>query len=400
MKQLLKPGSIVVVLGPGGVGKTTVAAALGLAGARAALETAVLTVDPARRLRDALGLPRLGVTPSRIDGRRLRAAGLDPRLPFHAIAHDPKATWDGLVARFVPTTAARDQILANSFYRNLTGGFAGAENYAALEQLLTLHEGGRFALEIVDTPPAAQAFDFIEAPANLAKLLASRSARFVFNWSKFSRASGFSLANRLARRIFEELEKFAGARPLTAIADFFAAAGDALTAITNRMRTVDAMLHSGAVRFIIVTTSADDRLREAHELVRELKARRLKLAAIVINRACDELLLDAVIERRSPPTPPYQRTIAELRRRARSDGLSGAGRTDLMTFLEVHAVHQGAALQRMAQFQSSLPADLLCAILPELGPAANTLDGLVRIADRLARSPSYRALLRRFAEPV
>jgi anion-transporting ArsA/GET3 family ATPase len=398
VKQILKPGSIIVVLGPGGVGKTTVAAALGLAAAQNGRATAVLTVDPARRLRDALGLQRLGATPSRIDARRLRSAGLDPRLPFHAIAQDSKTTWDGLVERFVPTAAARDQILKNSFYQNLTGGFAGAENYAALEQLVALHETARFAVEIVDTPPATQAFDFIEAPAHLAKLLASRSARFVFNWLKAGRRGGLGIANRLARRIIGELEKFAGARPLSSIADFFAATGDALAAITDRMRAADAMLHSDAIRFVVVTTSAEDRLRETRDILRELTTRRLRLAGVVINRACDEATLQALSKPRALATASYQSAIAELRGIAGNRNRSDARLAGLLDFLEDYAAQQRAAITRIRQFLGQLPDAGEVAILPEIGPAVNSLTGLAKIADRLTQSPSYRVLFGRFAK--
>jgi len=126
VSQLFKPGSIVVVLGPGGVGKTTVAAALGMAAALAHLETAVITVDPARRLRDALGLAGAASRPYRLDRRRLRAAGLDPELRLSVMALDVKATWDRLVERYIKGPEARRQIFANAFYRNLTERFAGA----------------------------------------------------------------------------------------------------------------------------------------------------------------------------------------------------------------------------------------------------------------------------------
>ncbi len=180
VKELLKQGSTIILLGPGGVGKTTVAAALGIAAARARLDTAMITVDPARRLRDALGLERLTAQPTRIDSRRLAAAGLDPRLKLSAMVLDVKRAWDGLVERFVKTQAARDRILKNPFYRSLTEQFAGAEAYAALEQLYELHCAARFDFEIVDTPPAAHAFEFIQAPAHLIRLLDSRAARWLF----------------------------------------------------------------------------------------------------------------------------------------------------------------------------------------------------------------------------
>jgi anion-transporting ArsA/GET3 family ATPase len=142
VKDLLKPRSVLVVLGSGGVGKTTIAAALGIAAATARLRTAVITVDPARRLRDALGLPRLGGKPTRIDARRLRAAGLDPALKLSAMMLDVKGEWDAMVTAHVADPAIRRRILNNAFYQSLSTRFAGSDAYAALEALHDLHETG------------------------------------------------------------------------------------------------------------------------------------------------------------------------------------------------------------------------------------------------------------------
>ncbi|MGZ6228971.1 MAG: ArsA-related P-loop ATPase, partial [Candidatus Binataceae bacterium] len=139
MKDLLKPRSVVVVLGSGGVGKTTIAAALGVAAATTRLRTAVITVDPARRLREALGLLRLGGKPTRIDARRLRAAGLDSALKLSAMVLDVKGEWDAMVAEHVADPAVRRRILDNAFYQSLSTRFAGSDAYAALEALHDLH---------------------------------------------------------------------------------------------------------------------------------------------------------------------------------------------------------------------------------------------------------------------
>ena len=147
--------------------------------ATAHLRTAVITVDPARRLREALGLPRLGGRPTRIDARRLRAAGLDPALKLSAMVLDVKGEWDAMVAAHVADPAIRRRILDNAFYRSLSTQFAGSDAYAALEALHDLHEEGRFDLEVVDTPPAAHAFEFVQAPARLMRLLDSRAARWL-----------------------------------------------------------------------------------------------------------------------------------------------------------------------------------------------------------------------------
>src|SRR5215469_15012461 len=127
------------MLGSGGAGKTTIAAALGVAAAREGLNTALITVDPARRLRDALGMQRLSAQPTRLDRRRLLAAGLDSSIRLSAMMLDVKRTWDALVHELVASPEARRRILENPFYRSLTQQFAGAEAYAALAQLDELH---------------------------------------------------------------------------------------------------------------------------------------------------------------------------------------------------------------------------------------------------------------------
>ena len=385
MKKLLKSGSVVIVLGAGGVGKTTIAAALGLAGAQAGHRTGVITVDPARRLRDALGMPRLGAKPTSIDPRRLRRAGLDPQLQFFAMMHDTKATWDGLVERFVEAPEARKRIVENPFYCNLTRNFAGAENYASVEQLYSLHETGRLELEVVDTPPAVQAFAFIEAHEHLIRLLGSPSARFIGSWRNLKKPAGLNLMDRLARRIVAELEKFAGVQPLSAIADFFADAGDSLEAIVARMRSANALLRSDAVSFVLVTTPESDRLQEAASIVRDLHARRLRLAAVVVNRVCDERFIAPELGRkRRDQTARYRRAIGELQS---SPGSSGDPRsvTSLFDFLQEYVSQQEAARARVAGFISGLPGEVEKMLVPEMSSGAIGLEGLADIARVIAK---------------
>jgi anion-transporting ArsA/GET3 family ATPase len=388
VKELLKPGSIIIVLGPGGVGKTTIAAAIGLAAARAGFPTAVLTVDPARRLRDALGLERLEGQPHRLDARRLRAAGLDPRLAFSASTLDVKATWDGMVERYLPAGAARRQILENSFYRNLTQRFAGAESYAALEQLRVMHDGGAFAIEVVDTPPAIHAFDFIEAPDHLARLLDSGAARWLMNWSGPAARHRTPLSSRIARMIVAQLEEFAGSRPLSAIAEFFGAAAEAIDVIRQRMLDAAGLLRSPAVRFVLVTTAEEDRLCETQAIARQLKTEKLHLAAVVINRVADQKTLAALVE--APGRlPPHLREIARLRAVNVTDRLR-----PITHFLEDHAAAQGASIIRAARFSDEIPARVEVIVVPEFEDAIADLPGLARGADWLTGATADRCFLK------
>ena len=393
MKELLKKGSIIVLLGPGGVGKTTVAAALGLAAAGVGLDTAVITIDPARRLRDALGIERLSSRPSRLDGRRLRAAGLDPSLPLSAMMLDVKRTWDDMVEQFVKSPAARRRIFENSFYRNLTRQFAGAEAYAALAQLYDVHAAHRFGLEIVDTPPAAHAFEFIEAPDHLVRLLDSRSAQWLFAAHDAAGRGALGLAGRAARFVVDQIENFAGAKMLSSISDFFAAAADAAGAMSDRFRKTETLLRSSVAGFVLVTTPAEDRLREALELVHRMGSERLPLRAIVLNRMLDERAWDAL--RAAPRRKPIHleeidRLRETLGREIVADGRLGA----IVGRLENYGENRRGEIERAARFARELPSRIRLMAAPEVEMGVRDLRAIAKVAAALRENPDAREFLR------
>ena len=382
LNNLLSKGSIPILLGTGGVGKTTIAAALGLAGASAGLDAAVITVDPTRRLRDALGLARLGGHPARIGKQQLRAAGLDPALKLSAMMLDVKGAWDAVVERFVTNKATRGRIFENPFYQSLTTEFAGSEAFAALQQLYDLHQAGAFELEIVDTPPASHAFEFLQAPARMIRLLDSRTARWLFTPSLSAGRIAMKLASNAARFVVRELERFAGKSVLSTIADFFAAMADSMDSIVDRLRKTEALLHSPAVRFILVTTAEADRLRQARELIDEMDSEKLKLSAIVINRFLDERTLNSLADSGGHPLAHLEE-IAELRSEADSrshrDG-ADASLARLADYFEAYRAETLEEIQRVADFARRLPKDVKLAIAPKIEAGVLDLGALARVA--------------------
>ena len=376
MKDLLKPRSVLVVLGSGGVGKTTIAAALGIAAATARLRTAVITVDPARRLREALGLPRLGGKPTRIDARRLRAAGLDPALKLSAMMLDVKGEWDAMVTAHVADPAIRQRILDNAFYQSLSTRFAGSDAYAALEALHDLHETGKFDLEVVDTPPAAHAFEFVQAPARLIRLLDSQAARWLIKPAGQSASLALRLAARITSYVARELERFAGGGTLSSIADFFADAAGAAERITARMQTVAALLRSPAVRFVLVTTPAPDRLRQTRKLIDKMESEGLHLGAIVINR-----FLDETIYRGFSFTHDHALDdIPQLRAALDADDAGDAGLAETLAYLESYRARAEEDIRRVKRFVDGLPARVKVALAPEIRPGTPSLAALARLA--------------------
>jgi len=366
------------LLGTGGVGKTTIAASLGMASAESGRDTAVVTIDPARRLREALGLRHLDGRPTRIDKRRLERAGLDPELGLFAMVLDVKRQWDALVEQFIADPATREHIFANRFYRTLAGQLAGSDAYAALEQLYDIHGSKRFEITIVDTPPAAHAFEFIQAPGRMARLLDSGAAR-LFSAAPSMPGSGLTLglARRATRFVIDQLERFTGTEVLSSIADFFASAAAATGALSERFHKTETMLHSPTVHFMIVTTAEPDRLRHARELIDELAREGLSPAAVIVNRFLDEEGWDAADH--------DQRTVKPG---ARSAGPRAASDRDpelraTIEYLENYQRGLDAAAVRVEQFARGLPEDIELAAAPELAIEAADLAALQRIAGRL-----------------
>jgi anion-transporting ArsA/GET3 family ATPase len=392
VKELLKKGSIVIMLGTGGVGKTTLAAALGLAGAMSNLNTAVITVDPARRLRDALGLDHLGGKPTRLNGARLARAGLNPSLELSAMVLDVKGTWDALVERFVGDPSARRRILENSFYRSLTEQFAGSDAYAALEKLHDLHDAGGFAFQIVDTPPADHAFEFIQAPAHLIQFLNSRAGRWLFTPYLTAGRAAMKLLGRVTQFIFSELERFAGFGVLSAVAEFFAAAAGAVDSISDRFRKTQALLHSRAVHFVMVTTAEEDRLREARGLVDDIESEGLHLDAIVINRFLDERSWRALILDPGKPIEQLEE-IAKLRAALDPELAADQRLGAIVEYLEGYDAQVCEEIRRVRRFARDLPARVRLALVPDIGAGVGDLSGLRRIADALTQAEADRSAL-------
>ena len=389
MKELLRKGAIVVLLGSGGVGKTTMAAALGLAAAREGLNTALITVDPARRLREALGLEQLSAVPVRLDRRRLRAAGLDSSIRLSAMMLDVKRTWDTLACEFVKSPEARRLLLENPFYRSLTQQFAGAEAYAALEQLDELHRSGQFDLQIVDTPPAAHAFEFFEAPRHLVRLLDSPAARWFFTQDAAPSRNALTIASRAARFVLTQLETFTGTHTLSAISDFFGLAAEATAGLSERFHKTEAMMHSASVSFVLVTTPAEDRLYQALELATLMQRQNFSLRAIVLNRMLDERTFGALRSRRRR-FPAHLAEIARLRRTLdENDPKFGA----LVSYFDGYREHQMLEVQRAIRFAQKLPPSIALALTPAIEPGVRDLRSVAAISSILTNSISGRKFL-------
>jgi len=382
LKDLLTKGSIAILLGTGGVGKTTIAAALALAGAAANLNTAVITVDPSERLRDALGLARLGGQPTRIGARQLASAGLDSQLQLSAMMLDVSGAWDAIVERFVADPATRQRVFENPFYKSLTAEFAGSEAFAALQRLYDLHQTHAFELEVVDTPPASHSFEFLQTPARMIRLLDSRTARWLFTPSLSAGRIAMKVASEAARFVVREIERFAGSNVLSTITDFFAAMAESMDAIVDRLQKTEALLHSPAIKFVMVTTPEPDRIRQARELLAQMDAEGLKLSGIVINRFLDERTWSAIAGSGGSPLS-HLAEISQLRLSLSKDGADANGLGRMVSYFEEYRDRTLDEVERVAAFARELPKGVKLAIAPEIEAGVRDLAALSRVSGYL-----------------
>ncbi|MGA7870455.1 MAG: ArsA-related P-loop ATPase, partial [Candidatus Binatus sp.] len=297
--------------------------------------------------------------------------------------------WDAIVERFVADPVMRRRIFDNPFYKSLTAEFAGSEAFAALQRLYDLHQTHAFELEVVDTPPASHSFEFLQTPARLIRLLDSRTARWLFTPSLSAGRIAMKVASEAARFVLRELERFAGGNVLSTIADFFAAAADSMDAIVDRLHKTQALLHSPAVRFVMVTTAEPDRILQARELLAQMGAEGLKLAAIVVNRFLDErtFLETARVARESSAVADsagrplsHLAEISELRSSLARDGADANGLGRLVRHFEEYRDRTLDEIERVARFARELPPGVKLAIAPEIEGGVRDLAALSRVS--------------------
>jgi anion-transporting ArsA/GET3 family ATPase len=282
---LLATKEIVVACGPGGVGKTTTAAAAAvMAAVRHGSKVLVLTVDPARRLADALGLDGIGNTEHRVPDEAFRAAGLKPRGQLWAAMLDTKESWDELIRRQAPDKQSRDEILANPLYQNISGKFVQSHDYIAMERLFEIHSEGDYDLIVVDTPPTRNALDFLDAPQRMADFFSSRLLRWLIVPYR-SR-----LVNVATKPFYQIADRILGTEFLADISEFFILFQSMYDGFVERSESVGRLLSDRRTTFVVVSTLEAVPLREAEYFAEQLTSRKLHLGAIVLNKVLPDYL--------------------------------------------------------------------------------------------------------------
>jgi anion-transporting ArsA/GET3 family ATPase len=271
---------VLVCVGAGGVGKTTTSAALALGLARRGQKVAVVTIDPARRLASALGLTELPSEPRRIEPELFAEQGITIEGELWAMMLDAKRTFDELIARLAPDEHAREEILANPVYRELSTAVAGSHELSAIAKLYELHEEHDFDVIVLDTPPSRNALDFLDAPSRLLGFLEGRALQ-VFLGPGGLTARLFGRGTALVFAIFARIT---GVDMLGELSHFFRSLSGVIDGFGERTRDVAALLRAPHTSFLIVTSPEVEPAREATFLADRLAAAGMPLGELIVNR--------------------------------------------------------------------------------------------------------------------
>jgi len=360
-----------VTAGAGGVGKTTVAASLAVGAALAGRRVAVLTIDPARRLADALGLGQLTGELRRVQPALFEAAGLAATGELWAMMLDVHTTSDQMVHRFAPDPETARAILENKYYRYFSTSLSGSQEYMAIEQVRALADDGRFDLIVLDTPPAADALEFLDAPDRLVEALDSKAMQML----QSGRHGGFGarLLGRGRELVVRSLNTLTGGQFLEELVEFLAVFGSILDALKEASQSVRVLLRAPTSRFLLVTAPTASTVDEALHFQTTLASRGLPFGGFIANRVHVPYpdVPDAVLPglaARLPADVPLAERLALLERLA--CGLRAHGRM---------ADRDADALKRLAE-----AAGTPCAVVPLFPLDVRDLAGLARVARHLA----------------
>ena len=293
LDRLIGGATVVVCCGSGGVGKTTTAAVIGLHVARSGRRAVVVTIDPARRLADALGLPDgLAAEPQRID---VEASG-----ELWAMMLDTAAAFDGIVRRNAADAEQAERILANRFYRNISGALSGTQEYMAAETLHQLHADERFDVVVVDTPPSRNALDFLEAPSVLARFLDHR----LFKLLMLPARRSFRVVNAATQPLLRAIGRVVGSDVLADAVAFFQSFAGMEGGFRRRAEEVIRLLRSDETSYVIVASPHRDTVTEAVWFAAQLADHGITRVAGVANRVHPPFGEGTAREARALPRPP------------------------------------------------------------------------------------------------
>lgn len=301
LDEIVMSRRIVVCVGSGGVGKTTTSAVLALHAAMRGRKVLVLTIDPARRLANSLGVEELDNEERRIPIEEFEAVGLVPEGELWAMMLDMKRSFDRLVDRYAPDEQTRQKIYDNRLYHYFSTSLAGTQEYSAMERLHELYEEGDYDLIVLDTPPSGHALDFLEAPRRMADAIENSALQWLYRPSLAARKFGVGLFNIGTTYVLKTISRFTGAELLTELGTFLSNFKHMFDGFRSRARRIREVLASEKTSFLIVTSPDPITVDEARFLRRKLDEEQIPFGGFVVNRVHTPYLPREELE-----TPPAE----------------------------------------------------------------------------------------------
>ncbi len=395
LSSLMASKEIAVFCGSGGVGKTTMAAAVAaMSAAELGGRVLVLTVDPARRLATALGLSGIGNVETEVGSEVFAACGVRPRGQLFAAMLDTKRSWDDLVRRYAPDAETAYEILANPLYVNITSRFVNAHEYIAMERLYEIHASGKYDLIIVDTPPTRSALDFLDAPKRIAEFFGGRFLKFLTLPYRAGGRAGAIAVDFAARPFYRIADRVLGSEFMKQLGEFFLHFQTMNAGFVQRAREVDRLLHDGRTTFAVVTTLESVPLREAEFFCAKLQEYGFDLGAMILNRVLpgyftDPDVLDAAVGLSNPAVGVQALEDAFPESRWDSDLVTNVLRSVGESYRNFSIV----ASREQEQFRNltgrNNPGAEVIATVPQLSSDVADLAGLLRIG-RAVMAPGRR----------
>ena len=295
LADVLDGKRVVICAGSGGVGKTTTSAAIAAGLAARGLKVCVLTIDPAKRLADSLGLEELGNDARRVDPKLFERQGIEMKGELWAMMLDAKATFDELIARQAPDEESRDRVLQNPIYQQISGALAGSQEYMAMEKLFELHTEGDYDMLVLDTPPSRNALDFLEAPRRLTQFIEGKSLKV------FMKPTGFAakVAGRGATVALSVMKRIVGFDLIADLAEFFNAFSGMVDGFQARAKRVNKLLAAPTTCFLVVCGPQGEPIDEAVYFHRKLVEAKLPFGGVIVNKVhypAEELCGGATVE--------------------------------------------------------------------------------------------------------
>ncbi|MDP9148470.1 MAG: AAA family ATPase, partial [Myxococcota bacterium] len=311
LEELIMTRHVLVVVGAGGVGKTTMTAALGVAAAQRGRRVLCLTIDPAKRLAQSLGLERMTTEEQAISPGIFESAGLTMRGSLTAMMLDPRATFDELIIKYSSTRERAQKLLNNKLYKYVSTSLAGTQEYMAMEKLVAVKNDPRFDLILLDTPPTANALDFLDAPQRLIEALDSATMRWFVQAFESTGKLSMNLLARSAAVILRGIGRITGVGFLQSMAELIAELNELFGGFKERAKMVEAALRSSEVSFVLVSSAAPMSIQEVLFFSDRLEQARMPRGAFVVNRF-----------RLPPPGWPMRPTALDAARALTRRGIS------------------------------------------------------------------------------